>query len=96
MVDDKWENRDVIVNLLKPLRFVIAEIETCQSGIQQVQKQSSNLIIADLLMPDCDGFGFIQQLRQNRDLKLIPSIVSSANGIMVNRDRAIVKILLIN
>jgi signal transduction histidine kinase/FixJ family two-component response regulator len=89
VVDDKWENRDVIVNLLKPLGFVIAEAENCQSGIQQVQKQSPNLIITDLLMPDCDGLGFIQQLRQNPNLKSVPIIVSSASGIMVDRDRAL-------
>ncbi|WP_071517924.1 hybrid sensor histidine kinase/response regulator [Geitlerinema sp. PCC 9228] len=89
VVDDKWENRDVIVNLLKPLGFDIVQAENAQQGIQQVEKQIPHLIITDLLMPDCDGFGFIQQLRQNPDLYAVPIIVSSASGIMVDRDRAI-------
>lgn len=89
VVDDKWENRDVIVNLLTPLGFELVEAENAEQGVQKVRKRVPHLIITDLLMPDCDGFGFIQKLRQNRDLQSVPIIVSSASGIMVDRDRAI-------
>jgi len=79
VVDDKWENRSVIVNLLEPLSFTVIEAENGQDGLNKLTKVQPNLIITDLLMPLMDGYAFLQQIRQSEIFKQIPVIVSSAS-----------------
>jgi len=79
IVDDKWENRSVIVNLLEPLGFTVVEAEDGQVGLTQAMLLKPNLIITDLLMPVMDGYQFLQSIREAESLKHLPVIVSSAS-----------------
>ncbi|HIK14210.1 MAG TPA: MASE1 domain-containing protein [Leptolyngbyaceae cyanobacterium M33_DOE_097] len=79
IVDDKWENRSVIVNLLEPLGFTVVEAEDGQVGLTQAMLLKPNLIITDLLMPVMDGYQFLQSIREADSLKHLPVIVSSAS-----------------
>lgn len=79
VLDDKWENRSVIVNLLEPLGFTVIEAEDGQDGLTKAIAINPNLIITDILMPVMDGYEFLQQIRQSESLKGIPVIVSSAS-----------------
>ncbi|MCC5635341.1 response regulator [Nostoc sp. CHAB 5844] len=79
VVDDKWENRSVIVNLLEPLSFTVVEAENGEDGLNKVTQFKPDLIITDLLMPVMDGYAFLQQIRQSEVFKSIPMIVSSAS-----------------
>ncbi|MFB2771256.1 ATP-binding protein [Pelatocladus sp. BLCC-F211] len=79
VVDDKWENRSVIVNLLEPLSFVVLEAEDGQDGLVKAAEVKPDLIITDLLMPVMDGYEFMRQIRQSETLKALPVIVSSAS-----------------
>ncbi|EGJ33328.1 MULTISPECIES: response regulator [Moorena] len=62
MVDDKQENRWVIVNLLAPLGFELIEASSGQEALDEATAFSPDLIITDLLMPQMDGFEMIRQL----------------------------------
>lgn len=79
VVDDKWENRSVIVNLLEPLGFTLVEAEDGQDGLTKALEIQPHLIITDLLMPVMDGYQLLEQIRQSEILKTIPIIVSSAS-----------------
>jgi len=79
IVDDKWENRSVIVNLLESLNFTLVEAENGEDGFHKATQVQPNLIITDLSMPVMDGYAFLQQIRQSEILKATPVIVSSAS-----------------
>ena len=79
VVDDRWENRSVVVNLLEPLGFILLEAENGREGLDQAIKHQPDLMITDLVMPEMDGFEMLQELRQNESLKQIKVIVSSAS-----------------
>ena len=79
VVDDKWENRSVIVNLLEPLSFTVVEAENGEDALNKVTQLKPDLVITDLLMPVMDGYAFLQQIRQSEIFKSIPVIVSSAS-----------------
>jgi signal transduction histidine kinase/FixJ family two-component response regulator len=78
VVDDKWENRSVMVNLLEPIGFHVVEAGNGWEAWEQVTTSKPDLIITDLVMPVMDGFEFVYHLRQSSDLEKIPIIVSSA------------------
>jgi signal transduction histidine kinase/CheY-like chemotaxis protein len=79
VVDDRWENRAVLANLLAPLGFVITEAENGQAGLKQMRQQLPDLVITDLAMPIMDGIAMLQQLRRDPALKALKVIVSSAS-----------------
>lgn len=79
VVDDKWENRSVVVNLLEPLSFTVLEAENGEDGLNKLTQVKPDLIITDLLMPVMDGYALLQQIRQSEIFKSIPVIVSSAS-----------------
>ncbi|MGD1699763.1 ATP-binding protein [Dapis sp. BLCC M229] len=79
VVDDKWENRSVIVGLLEPLKFNVIEAENGEDGLNKANQLQPNLIITDLMMPVMDGYTFVKQIRESEILKATPVIVSSAS-----------------
>jgi signal transduction histidine kinase/CheY-like chemotaxis protein len=79
VVDDRWENRTVLVNLLEPIGFIISEAEHGQAGLDQMQEVMPDLVITDLAMPVMDGFEMLRQLRATESLKALKVIVSSAS-----------------
>ncbi|MGK7924078.1 MAG: ATP-binding protein [Spirulina sp.] len=89
VVDDKWENRSVLLNLLEPLGFVVIEAEDGRDGLAKVLKSQPNLIVTDILMPVMDGYQFIREIRQSETLKNLPILVSSASVSSVDRQKSL-------
>ena len=79
VVDDHADNRAVLVNLLEPLGFDMAEAANGQTGLIRAQLFEPDVIITDLLMPGMDGLALIRQLRQVPKLKDAVVIAASAS-----------------
>ncbi|WP_271254441.1 hybrid sensor histidine kinase/response regulator [Pseudanabaena sp. Chao 1811] len=78
IIDDRWENRSVLVNLLTPLDFQILEAENGQEGLLQATKHP-DLIITDLVMPVMNGMEMLHQLKSIKDFQHIKVVISSAS-----------------
>ncbi|NEQ76575.1 MAG: response regulator [Okeania sp. SIO2C9] len=97
IVDDRWENRSVLINLLEPIGFEIIEANNGKEGIEQVLKTSPDLIITDLSMPVMNGFDFLYKLRSGTDsegvfhpqLQNQTVLVSSASVFDVDRHKSL-------
>ncbi|MCC5636144.1 MASE1 domain-containing protein [Nostoc sp. CHAB 5844] len=79
VVDDKWENRSVILNLLEPIGFELIEASNGQEGINRTVASQPDLIITDLIMPVMDGFDLIRQIKRSPQLQNVAIIASSAS-----------------
>ncbi|PZV05999.1 MAG: hybrid sensor histidine kinase/response regulator [Leptolyngbya sp.] len=79
VVDDRWENRAVLVNLLEPLGFQLTEAENGQVGLEKIRQSQPDLVITDLAMPVMNGFELLKQVRGADDLQHQKIIVSSAS-----------------
>lgn len=79
VVDDKWQNRSVVINLLEPIGFVVIEASNGKEAIAQVSAYQPDLVITDLMMPVMNGFEFITQLRQFSQFEKTTVIASSAS-----------------
>ncbi len=89
VVDDRWENRAVVQNLLAPLSFTIIEAENGQEGLTQLRKTKPDLVITDLAMPVMDGFEFLNCVRSAEDLKSARILVSSASVSQLDQQMAL-------
>jgi signal transduction histidine kinase/DNA-binding NarL/FixJ family response regulator len=78
VVDDRWENRSVVVNLLEPLGFEMIEAEDGQDGLAKIAQLQPDLVITDIAMPVMDGYEMLAQMCQNSQWQNIAVIVSSA------------------
>ncbi|OYQ66496.1 hypothetical protein B9G53_04050 [Pseudanabaena sp. SR411] len=79
VVDDRWVNRIVIKHLLEPLGFTVLEADNGYSGISMAQTNAVDAIVADLVMPELDGFEMTRRLRMMPEFQQIPIIALSAS-----------------
>jgi PAS domain S-box-containing protein len=66
IVDDQFENRLVLVKLLTPLGFEVAEAENGQASIDLASTWQPHLIFMDMRMPVMDGYEATRQIKAQR------------------------------
>ncbi|MEB3279227.1 MAG: two-component regulator propeller domain-containing protein [Lyngbya sp.] len=79
IVDDKLENRMVLLDLLDPLGFEITLAKEGQEGIEQAKNIHPDLILADLVMPVMNGFEMVQIIRKTPKIQDVPIVAVSAS-----------------
>ncbi|MDZ8049878.1 MAG: PAS domain-containing protein [Aulosira sp. ZfuVER01] len=79
VIDDRWKNRAVLVNLLAPLGFEVLEAANAQEALTQINSCQFHAIITDLVMPGMSGFELVSLLRSQSQFKDLVIIVSSAS-----------------
>lgn len=77
IVDDNWENRAILTNMLEPLGFTIKNAVNGIEGVAFTFKYKPDLILMDLVMPEMDGFDATREIRKT--LKELPIIAASAS-----------------
>ncbi|MEA5569455.1 ATP-binding protein [Calothrix sp. UHCC 0171] len=88
LVDDRWENRSVIKNLLEPIGFEVIEAINGKEGLEKAHILHPDLVITDLAMPVMDGFEMVKQMRESEILKDQIIIASSASVFEFHRKEA--------
>jgi hypothetical protein len=88
IVDDRWENRSVIVNMLELIGFEVIEAGNGQEGLEEALECQPDLIITDLAMPVMDGFEMTRRLRESGAFKDTIIIASSASVFSFDRQQS--------
>ncbi|MBD3883954.1 response regulator [Phormidium tenue FACHB-886] len=89
VIDDHWQNRAVLVNLLEPLGFVLSEAGNGQEGLEKMRQLRPDLVFTDIVMPVMDGFELLKQVRRTEDLKHLKILVSSASVAQADQQMAL-------
>ncbi len=79
VVDDRWENRSVLVNLLTPIGFNIIEATDGKDCLNKVIEFKPDCILIDLVMPVMDGFEATRRIRKTPVVKDAIVIGTSAS-----------------
>ncbi|TFI51689.1 response regulator [Mastigocladus laminosus UU774] len=79
VVDDKWSNRSLLVNLLQPLGFELQEATNGLDALHKAQEFQPDVIFMDLVMSVMDGFEATRRLRSFPELKGVVIIAVSAS-----------------
>jgi CheY-like chemotaxis protein len=68
--------------------FLIEEANNGIDGLQLIKATRPNLVILDLMMPGIDGFGIVEEMKEDPSLKDTPIIVITAKELStIERDR---------
>ncbi|MCB9098518.1 MAG: AAA family ATPase [Anaerolineales bacterium] len=89
VVDDKWENRSVIVNMLAPLGFEVIEAADGSEALHQAVEFQPDLILMDLVMPVLDGFEATRRLRAMPDGEEMTIVALSASAFDDTRQKSL-------
>ncbi len=81
VVDDKKENRDLLVKILQPIGFDIEKASNGQQMLEMAAFFKPDLILLDLFMPVKTGFISLRELRQKPEFENLPIIVITASSI---------------
>lgn len=79
VVDDVADNRDLLVRRLN--RLNIKQIDQAANGVEALAAIAAgryDLVLLDIMMPELDGFGVLEALRENGRSNEMPVIVISA------------------
>ena len=88
IVDDRWENRAVLTNLLEAIGFDIITAVDGQEGLDKAHQFHPDLVITDLAMPVMNGFEMVKHLRLSETLHDRIIIASSASVFEFHRQEA--------
>jgi CheY-like chemotaxis protein len=88
-VEDDVTIREMMRRMLEDEGWAVVEANNGISALERVRLNKPELILLDLMMPEMDGFQFIQELRQAQNLewKDIPIVVVTAKDLS-QEDRA--------
>ncbi|MEM9539476.1 MAG: response regulator [Cyanobacteria bacterium P01_E01_bin.42] len=87
IADDRWESRQLLLNLLSPLGFETREAMNGAEAISEWQTWKPHLIFMDMRMPVMDGYEATQQIRGSLEGHATAIIALTASAF--DRDRAV-------
>ncbi len=89
VVDDEARALRVMEAMLVPVGYEVILAENGTEAIAKAVKNSPDVILLDVMMPDLDGFAVASQLRANRKTKDIPIVMVTALGEVKDRVKAL-------
>jgi len=78
VVDDTEMNRDMLCALLEADGHKAAVVENGRLALEAIKKNSFDLILLDVMMPEMNGYQVLEHLKSDASLRDIPVIVLSA------------------
>ncbi|HEY9080983.1 putative bifunctional diguanylate cyclase/phosphodiesterase [Magnetovibrio sp.] len=78
VVDDNAMNRDLLVRRLARQGFAMDTASGGLEALEKVAKNSYDLVLLDINMPDLDGISVLSQVRETKDQSELPIIMVSA------------------
>ncbi|MBD2013428.1 AAA family ATPase [Microcoleus sp. FACHB-53] len=88
VVDDREENRLVLINLLQPLGFEVIEAIDGRDALHKAHQFRPDAILMDLVMPVMDGFEATRQIRMSPSLQQTVIIATSASAFDMDREQS--------
>ena len=78
LVEDDPATRDLTRAILQKEGWKVLEAENGRLGLQCMEQVRPRLILLDLMMPEMDGFEFVNRVREKPEWRSIPIVVLTA------------------
>lgn len=78
IIDDQYSIRELLETLLDVEGYEVIKAESAKDARFILTRESIDLIILDIMMPDFDGYAFCKELKQSIGTKHIPVLILTA------------------
>ncbi len=80
VIEDEPEMRRNLQTILTLEKFHVVSADNGRAGVELARKEKPDLIVCDVMMPELDGHGVLQALREDQRTEKIPLIFLTAKG----------------
>ncbi len=80
LIEDEPEMRRNLTMILRLEKFQPIVAENGRIGIELALKEKPDVVLCDVMMPELDGYGVLQALRENPETVAVPFIFLTAKG----------------
>ena len=81
VVEDESSTREMLERTLKKAGWNVRAAANGREALEALRAAAPSLVLLDLMMPEMDGFEFLQQFRHNEQWRQIPVIVLTAKDL---------------
>jgi PAS domain S-box-containing protein len=81
VIDDEPLGREVCMDALRKRGWTVDEADDGAVGLRRVAESHPDVILLDLLMPNMDGFEFLERLRLQPEGRTIPVVVITGKNL---------------
>ncbi len=81
VVEDDESTRDLLRRTLEQEGCVVTEADNGRAALDRMAESQPGLIVLDLMMPEMDGFEFIEELRRHEEWRKVPVVVVTAKDL---------------
>ncbi len=89
VVEDTPHNLDLMTYLLTACGHVVLSATTGAAGLAVARRDTPDLIVLDVQLPDIDGFEVLRRLRADPTVSSIPVVAITAYAMSGDRDHAL-------
>lgn len=89
VVDDKKMNRYMLGGIFKD-NYEIVEAKGGKEAIEKLEKEGKDyaVMLLDIIMPDIDGFGVLEYLKEHDMLDIVPVVIVTDDSSEQTSDKA--------
>lgn len=85
LVDDEPGLREAVQAYLEDSGFTVRVASNATEGWELLQQSTPDVLISDIMMPQVDGYQFLQQVREDPRFKSLPVVFLTARGMTSDR-----------
>lgn len=86
IIEDDLDNAQSVTDAAEDAGFTVRCTHTAREGLQAFEEENPDVVLTDLVLPDIDGIGVLQQIRKSDDS--VPVILMTAYGSVESGVRA--------
>jgi DNA-binding response OmpR family regulator len=80
LIEDNTEMRENTSEILSFAKYTVVTAENGRVGVEKAKRESPDLIVCDVMMPDMDGYEVLQMLSRNPETAGVPFIFLTAKA----------------
>jgi DNA-binding response OmpR family regulator len=89
IVDDEPNIITALEFLMKKDGYDVGIAKDAEAALRSIEQRRPDLVLLDVMMPKLDGFGLLEKIRANPDLKTVRVILLTAKGRDIEREKGL-------
>jgi DNA-binding response OmpR family regulator len=75
LVEDSFTIQKVVENTFTTAGYQVVVVDDARAGLEALTRVSPDVILADAIMPEVDGFQLCQSIRVTEGFELVPVVL---------------------